>query len=59
MRPMHAAISVTDGGIMLEETSDAGVTYIGGMKIFAPNRLRSGDIVTIGSTSFRVIFEEN
>ena len=59
MRPMHAVISVTDGGVVLEETSDAGVTYIGGMKIFAPNRLRSGDIVTIGSTSFRVIFEEN
>lgn len=59
MRPMHAVISVTDSGIMLKEASEAGVTYIGGMKIFAPNRLRSGDIVTIGSTSFRVSFEEN
>ena len=59
MQPMHAVISAGEKGIMLEEACEAGVTYIGGMKIFAPNRLRSGDIITIGSTTFCVTFKEN
>lgn len=59
MQPMHAVISAGESGVMLEEACEAGVTYIGGMKIFAPNRLRSGDIITIGSTSFRITFDEN
>ena len=57
MLPMHAVISAQSGIVVLEECDETGVTYIGGMKIFAPNRLRSGDIVTIGSTSFRIFFE--
>ncbi len=57
MLAMHAVISRTPEGIILSECADTGNTYIGGMKIFASNRLRSGDIVTIGSTSFRVWFD--
>lgn len=58
MHPMHAVISADEKGVKLEEASAAGVTYIGGMKIFSPNRLRSGDVVTIGATSFCITFEE-
>lgn len=57
MQPLHAVISVDSNTVTLDECSSAGVTYIGGMKIFAPNRLRSGDIVTIGATSFCIFFE--
>ena len=57
MQPLHAVISVDANTVTLDECSSAGVTYIGGMKIFAPNRLRSGDIVTIGATSFCIFFE--
>lgn len=59
MHPMHAVIIADENAVTLEESSAAGVTYIGGMKIFSPNRLRSGDVITIGSTSFRITFEEN
>ncbi len=59
MHPMHAVIIADNNTVMLEESSAAGVTYIGGMKIFSSNRLRSGDVITIGSTSFRITFEEN
>ena len=59
MLPMHAVISRAAGGrITLGECAQTHNTYIGGMKIFAPNRLRSGDIVTIADTSFRVFFDE-
>ena len=57
MLPLHAVISLDADTVMLEECADSGVTCIGGMKIFAPNRLRSGDIITIGNTSFAVFFE--
>lgn len=56
MQPMHAVITNSNGIVTIGECADAGVTSVGGMKIFAPNRLRSGDIVTIGSTTFRVFF---
>lgn len=57
MLDTHAVIARNNGIVTIGECTASGVTYIGGMKIFAPNRLRSGDVVTIGSTSFRVIFE--
>lgn len=55
--PMHAVISRDSGVVTLRECGDTQNTYIGGMKIFLPNRLRSGDIVTLGTTSFRILFE--
>ena len=58
MLPMHAVISRASGVVTIAECADTGNTYVGGMKIFAPNRLRSGDIVTVGSTTFRVFFEK-
>ena len=57
MQPMHAVISADADMITLEECCDAGCTYLGGMKIFAPNRLRSGDLITIGNTSFRIFLD--
>lgn len=54
MLPVHAVIRQTDGKVTLRECSDTRNTYINGMKIFAENRLRSDDVVTIGETSFAV-----
>lgn len=57
MLPVHAVITRSAGTITLSECGDTGNTYIGGMKIFAPNRLRSGDIITIADTSFCVYID--
>ena len=57
MLPMHAVINADAEKLTIEECSETGITYIGGMKIFASNALRSGDVVTIGSTSFQIFFE--
>ena len=56
MQPMHAVISRSGEGVTIAECAEFGKTYVGGMKIFSTNRLRSGDVITIGSTSFRVTF---
>lgn len=55
--PMHAVIFRDAGNVCLRECGDTYNTYIGGMKIFQSNRLRSGDIVTLGNTSFQIFFE--
>ncbi len=39
-----------DGLIYIENITEANNTTLGGMKLFAPNRLRSGDEIGIGNT---------
>ena len=56
LQPMHAVISRASGAVTIAECGEFGCTYVGGMKIFSANRLRSGDIITVGSTSFRIVF---
>lgn len=56
MLPVHAVISRSADGVVISDCAEAGSTYVGGMKIFAPNRLRSGDVVTVAGSTFRVMF---
>lgn len=52
----NTRIFVHDGMVCIEDLNSPCGTVIGGMRIFAPNRLRSGDIVSIGRVQFRVYF---
>lgn len=46
-----------DGQMMyIEDISGTGNVSVSGMRIFAPNRLRSGDEIWIGSVCFRLLF---
>lgn len=52
----NTRIFVHDGTVYIEDLNSSCGTVIGGMRIFAPNRLRSGDIVSIGRVQFRIYF---
>ena len=58
MLPVHAVIACSEGTLTVAACDDSGSVYVGGMKIFSPNRLRSGDIITVGTTSFKVYFDQ-
>lgn len=51
-----ARIFIHDGIPCIEDLNSPQGTLLNGMRIFAPNRLRSGDIVSIGKVRFRVFF---
>jgi len=42
--------------IYVEDMGSAGGTLLNGMRIFSSNRLRSGDEITVGTTTLRVLF---
>lgn len=46
----HSRILMQNNEIYLEDLGTSKGTAIGGMRIYAPNRLRSGDVITIGKT---------
>lgn len=53
----NTRIFIHEGVIYIEDLNSSCGTVINGMRIFAPNRLRSGDIVSIGSrVQFRIFF---
>lgn len=53
----NSRISVQDGNVYIEDLGSPRGTSIGGMRIYAPNRLRSGDVVSIGTAAqFHVEF---
>ena len=56
MAPVNSQIAIVNGSVMITDAEQSAPTYIGGMKIFGSNVLRSGDILTIGSTTFKVTF---
>ncbi|MCQ4022112.1 MULTISPECIES: VWA domain-containing protein [unclassified Ruminococcus] len=45
-----------DGIVYIEDLNENSNTYLGGMKIYSPNRLRSGDEISIGNSSFILRF---
>ena len=51
-----ARIFMHDGIAYIEDLDSPQGTLLNGMRIFAPNRLRSEDIVSIGDVRFRVFF---
>lgn len=55
--PENARIFIQDQFIYIENTDPkANNTCLGGMRIYAPNRLRSGDEISIGSARFTFRF---
>ncbi|MDR0904712.1 MAG: FHA domain-containing protein [Oscillospiraceae bacterium] len=54
--PKNTRIFRQDNLIMIEDLNSANGTAIGGMKIFAPNKLQSGAEITVGVTTITVRF---
>lgn len=56
----NSRIIKRDGDIYIEDLDSPKGTSIGGMRIYAPNRLRSGDVITIGAAvQIRVEYDKN
>ena len=53
----HARIYVTEGHLFIEDLNSDGGTFVGGMRIYAPNRIRNGDEIGIGETGFTIGFK--
>lgn len=52
----NTRVFVENGMIYIEDLNVASCTYLGGMKIFAKNRLRSGEEIMVGDTVFKLRF---
>lgn len=52
----NTRIYLDNGQIFVEDLGSRAGTLLGGMKLHGPNRLRSGDVVTVGNTSVRFLF---
>ncbi|MCR5232635.1 MAG: FHA domain-containing protein [Lachnospiraceae bacterium] len=55
--PRHARIYVTEGHLFIEDLNSDGGTFVGGMRIYAPNRVRNGDEIGIGEAGFTIGFK--
>ena len=53
---MNTKIRFIDGQVFIEDQGTQGGTYLEGMRIPGRNRLRSGDIISIGSVEFAFKF---
>ena len=53
---INSRIFLSDNMIYIEDLGSVNGTSISGMKIFAKNRLRGGDIISIGNVSFSLKF---
>ncbi|MBR3040567.1 MAG: FHA domain-containing protein [Lachnospiraceae bacterium] len=54
VEPQNSRIRLVDGVVYIEDMSSARGTAIGGMRIQGRNRLRSGDVISIGNVQFSV-----
>ncbi len=54
--PRHCRIFIQNDLIYLEDLNDRSTTFVEGLKIYAPNRLRSEDVITIGEVQFKLLF---
>ena len=50
----HARLYTEDDLIFIEDLNSEGGTFVGGMRIYAKNRVRSGDEIGIGDTGFMI-----
>lgn len=53
---VNTRIFMKDHMIYIEDLNSPNGTALGGMKLYAPNRLRSGDVISIGAVCFRLRF---
>ncbi len=54
--PRNTRIFVKDHVIYIEDLDSREGTLLEGMRIYSPNRLRSGDVISIGKVSFKFFF---
>lgn len=54
--PQNTRIFVQDQMLYIEDLNTESSTLLSGMKIHAPNRLRSGDEITVGNVHMRFRF---
>jgi hypothetical protein len=54
--PHHARIVQRDNAIFIEDMNSPTGTFIGGMRIQGSNRLRSGDVISVGDSDFSLKF---
>ena len=54
--PRHSRIFFREGYLYIEDLGTKNGTVLGGMRLYAPNRLRSGDEITVGETTLRFLF---
>lgn len=54
--PVNARIFTQDQMVYIEDMGSPLGTALNGMRLFAPNRLRSEDEITVGNTVLRVLF---
>jgi predicted component of type VI protein secretion system len=54
--PRHARIVQRDNAIFIEDMNSPTGTLIGGMRIQGSNRLRSGDVISVGDSDFCLKF---
>ena len=54
--PKNTRIYLDNNIVYVEDLNSERGTMIGGMRIYSPNRLRSGDVITVGNTSIRFLF---
>lgn len=54
--PRNSRIFLKDQVVYIEDLDSREGTLLEGMRIYSPNRLRSGDVITIGEVSFRFFF---
>lgn len=54
--PHHAKIVMRNNMIYIEDLNSPTGTYLGGMRIQGQNRLRSGDIISVGNSEFSLKF---
>lgn len=52
----NSRIFVDNGVIYIENLASVQNTYLEGMKIFSKNRLRSQDEISVGNTTFKLLF---
>jgi len=56
MAEKNTRLFMQDGVLYIEDLDSPEGTALGGMRIFAPNRLRSGEIISIGMVQFKLYF---
>lgn len=56
MAPQSARIFLSDYVVYIEDIGSSNGVYLGGMRLYNANRLRSGDEIAIGSARFRFKF---
>lgn len=54
--PIHARVFLKNGEVCIEDLNSATGTALGGMRIYAPNVLRSGDQIMVGQVCIAFYF---